>query len=152
MAGSVEANQCYRRSDKGSKRRLGNWLKVLKTICISLKIVVALFTLSAVPALATVQVFEEPGFPSADTAPISNAALRSLLPDATFADARALPDALNAENTSLLVMPYGSAFPESAWAALRNYLDRGHDLLVLGGRPFTRAAYQENGVWKLRDY
>ena len=32
------------------------------------------------------------------------------------------------------------------------FLDRGGNLLVLGGRPFTRAAYRDSGGWHLRDY
>src|SRR5207247_10749046 len=32
------------------------------------------------------------------------------------------------------------------------FLQRGGNLLVLGGRPFTRAAYRDGSVWKLRDY
>jgi len=49
-------------------------------------------------------------------------------------------------------MAYGSAFPEQAWPAIQDFLHRGGNLLVLGGRPFTRAAYQDASGWHLRDY
>jgi hypothetical protein len=88
----------------------------------------------------------------ADTAACSDADLRALVPDASFVDADGLAGALAGDGTNVLVMPYGSAFPESAWPALERYLEAGHNLVVLGGRPFTRAAYLDGGVWKLRAY
>jgi hypothetical protein len=51
-----------------------------------------------------------------------------------------------------LVLPYGSAFPEESWPAIKSFLDRGGNLLVLGGMPFTRAAYRDAQGWHLRDY
>jgi hypothetical protein len=98
-------------------------------------------------------VFWEDGFPAADTAQPSRAPLKAMVPDdAAFTSADHLSDALNAEGTELLVMPFGSAFPEDSWPAIHGYLERGGNLLVLGGRPFTRAAYRETpkGPWKLR--
>ena len=50
------------------------------------------------------------------------------------------------------MLPYGSAFPEAAWEPIDRFLQHGGNLLVLGGRPFTRAAYRDAGGWKLRDY
>jgi hypothetical protein len=105
------------------------------------------------PPKPSVIVFWEDGFPAADTAQPSRAPLKAMLPDdAAFTSADHLSDALNSEETELLVMPFGSAFPEEAWPAIHGYLERGGNLLVLGGRPFTRAAYRETskGPWKLR--
>ena len=59
---------------------------------------------------------------------------------------------LKAPATSLLVLPYGSAFPEQVWPDIYAYLQRGGNLLVVGGQPFTRAAYRDGSGWKLRDY
>ena len=59
---------------------------------------------------------------------------------------------LAAPSTRLLVLAYGSAFPEQAWPAIKHFLDRGGNLLVLGGMPFTRAAYRDPSGWHLRDY
>ena len=47
-------------------------------------------------------------------------------------------------------MPYGSAYPEAQWKPILEYLDRGGNLLVLGGKPFTRAAYRDAAGWHLR--
>jgi hypothetical protein len=47
-------------------------------------------------------------------------------------------------------MPYGSAFPEQAWPAIKHFLDRGGNLLTLGGRPFTRPVSLDNGKWEPR--
>ena len=100
----------------------------------------------------SVKVFQEPGFPSADTSGLSSSQMSTLFAGASFVTAQELDSALSDAQTHLLVLPYGSAFPETAWSALRAYLGRGGDLLVIGGRPFTRAAYQEAGAWKLRPY
>lgn len=97
-------------------------------------------------------VFSEPGFPSADSAAPSSQQLASLLPGARFASTKELSASLNAPTARLLVLPYGSAFPEEAWAGIFEFLRRGGNLVVLGGRPFTRAAYRDANGWKLRDY
>ncbi len=39
------------------------------------------------------------------------------------------------DNSELLVLPYGSAVPTDAWKAIESYLQRGGNLLVLGGQP-----------------
>ena len=77
------------------------------------------------------------------------------LPNSRFANAQELATVLASLDTKLLVMPYGSAFPEAAWPAIYAYLQRGGNLLTLGGRPFAQAAYRECAannvcVWKLR--
>ncbi|MFZ0662834.1 MAG: hypothetical protein WAM66_09090 [Acidobacteriaceae bacterium] len=101
---------------------------------------------------ASVKVLQEPGFPTADTSSLSPAQVSTLLAGATFVSAEKLDAALSDPRTSLLVLPYGSAFPEADWSGIKAYLDRGGNLLVIGGRPFTRAAFKENGAWKLREY
>src|SRR5215472_4953218 len=75
-----------------------------------------------------------------------------MLPGAQPASTQQLADLLNATSTRLLVLPYGSAFPEEAWPDIFRFLRRGGNLLVLGGRPFTRSAYRDNAGWKLRNY
>jgi len=96
-----------------------------------------------------VVIFHEGGFPAADSAPASDSLLQAL-PGAQFASADELKNRLN--SAKLLVLPYGSAFPEPAWAEIQSFLQRGGNLLALGGRPFSRAAYRDGGSWKLRDY
>jgi hypothetical protein len=114
-------------------------------------VVVLLSGLLAAQDKPSVLILSEPGFPAADSA---TADLRQLAGglDAQRATAGQLSSLLDAATTSLLVLPYGSAFPEEAWPSIHNFLQRGGNLLVLGGRPFTRAAYRDHQAWKLRDY
>jgi hypothetical protein len=112
----------------------------------------ALLAQSSRPGMSAVAVFSEPGFPSADSASPSPQQLSAILPGAQQTDADHLQDALTAPATRLLILPNGSCFPEKAWPAIKQFLDRGGNLLVLGGRPFTRAAYRDSTGWHLRDY
>ncbi len=95
-------------------------------------------------------ILEETGFPHADTGLISREALRRGFLNAEFARVSELDKALTDENTAMLVLPYGSAYPETAWPEILRFLDRGGDLLVLGGKPFTRAAFKKGDAWALR--
>jgi hypothetical protein len=122
--------------------RKGTLLLVILSVC-----------LTALPAraqtAAPVVVFWEEGFPAADTTPPSQAELTALLPQAVFATSQQLAEALAREESRLLVLPYGSAFPEEQWGAIYRFLERGGNLLVLGGQAFTRPAYLAEKVWKL---
>ncbi len=118
----------------------------------------ALFLLFALAAMAqttaTTVIFWDDGFPAADTPAPDHASLAAL-PNARFANTQELGTVLASPDTKLLVMPYGSAFPEAAWPAIYAYLQRGGNLLTLGGRPFSQAAYHECDnknvcKWKLR--
>lgn len=114
-----------------------------------------LFALSAMAqSTASTVIFWEEGFPANDTAAPDHASLAALL-NARFAGAQELTAALASADTKLVVMPYGSAFPEDAWPAIYAYLQRGGNLLTLGGRPFSQAAHRECDAknvctWKLR--
>src|SRR5207248_7245213 len=88
----------------------------------------------------SIVVFRESGFPAADSAPTPESLLQGLL-GVHFASADELKTRLN--SAGLLVLPYGSAFPEPAWPEIHSFLQRGGNLLVLGGRPFSRAAYRD---------
>ncbi len=106
----------------------------------------------AADTFSSAVVLSEAGFPSADAAAPSASQLATLLPGARFASADQLAMALQDPATHLLVLPYGSAFPEQTWPEISAFLRGGGNLLVLGGRPFTRSAYRDAGGWKLRDY
>lgn len=112
--------------------------------------------LCATPALAQevspVVVLRETGLPSADGPSFPPPQLEKALPGARFVSADQLASALAEAATRLLVLPYGSAFPEENWSAVNAFLEQGRNLLVLGGRPFTRAAYRDDSGWHLRDY
>jgi hypothetical protein len=125
--------------------------------CTSLLLVLLLIAAGAAPRsaaqnLSGIVVFSEPGFPTADSASASHDQLSTILSAAHFATADELGAALETSNTRLLVMPFGSAFPEQDWPAIYSFLQRGGNLLVLGGQPFTRAAYRDGTGWKLREY
>jgi hypothetical protein len=98
-------------------------------------------------AASNMVVFFEPGFPAADTAAPAREALQALLPAASFAEAAQLPERLH--RARLLVLPFGSAFPEPAWPAIERFLGRGGNLLVLGGKPFARPAFRDHSGWRL---
>ena len=97
-------------------------------------------------------VLSEAGFPAADTAAPSQNQLKNIFPAAHFVSVNQLETALNKDQPRLLVLPYGSAFPEQSWPSIFHFLQTGGNLLVLGGQPFTRAAYRDAAGWKLRDY
>jgi len=118
----------------------------------SLSLFASSLSLSAQAGASGAVVFTQPGFPSIDSASVSSQQLAAILPGAQLANADQLPAALATASNRLLVLPYGSAFPEEAWPAIKAFLDRGGNLLVLGGMPFTRAAYRDHGEWRIRDY
>jgi hypothetical protein len=120
----------------------------MRTLLRSLFLVLAFIPSVAAYAASRVVVFSEPGFPAADSAQPSQSQLQSAFSGATFAPASQLATAL--ANADLLVMPYGSAWPEAQWQPILEYLDRGGNLLVLGGKPFTRAAFHDASGWHLR--
>jgi hypothetical protein len=99
-----------------------------------------------------VVILAEPGFPAADSAVASPQQLARWVPGAQLASVEQLRQWLSSPTTVLLMLPYGSAFPEEAWPEIRQFLQRGGNLVVLGGQPFTRAAYRDHGSWKLREY
>src|SRR5215831_14749380 len=101
---------------------------------------------------ASTFVFSEPGFPTADTAAISPEQIQKLLPSAQLLSTEKLNSELASKDMKLLVLAYGSAFPESAWGDMLAFLRRGGNLLVIGGRPFTRSAYKDDKGWHLRNY
>lgn len=115
-------------------------------------LLMALPPLLPAQTLPGVVVFSEPGFPSVDSAAPSSAQVTAILPGATLATSGQLPALLSTSATRLLVLPYGSAFPEGAWADIEPYLQRGGNLMVMGGQPFTRSAYRDVAGWHLRDY
>ena len=128
-------------------------MKKLILICLTLAMVNSVASQpKATAQVSTTTVLNEPGFPAADTAAPSAAALAAAFPQARFASAEQLPAALEDANTRLLVLPYGSAFPEKAWPEIFAFLQKGGNLLVVGGRPFSRSAYRDASGWKLRDY
>src|SRR5579864_9186554 len=132
----------------GSKAELRGEPMRFNRALLSLVLVTLLATLAS--AESGIVVFHEDGFPAADSAAAPMSALERALPGAEFGTTAELKQRLS--SAKLLVLPYGSAFPEESWGDIFGFLQRGGNLLALGGRPFTRAAYRDGGTWKLRDY
>lgn len=97
-------------------------------------------------------VWAEPGLPAAESGSPTPAQLVQLFPEAQLSSTDQLPVKLSDPQTRLLILPRASEVPEAAWSAIFAYLEQGGNLLALGGRPCTRAAYHDGGGWHLRDY
>lgn len=81
-------------------------------------------------------VFWQEGFPTVLSQPLSRDVLLKALDDpaASFGGIAELKDAATWKDVDLFVLPYGSAVPTDAWAAILGYLRDGGNLLVLGGQ------------------
>jgi hypothetical protein len=102
--------------------------------------------------LSSVVVLCDAGFPAADSIAPSPQQLETLFRGAYLTSPEHLRSMLKDATTRLLVLPYGSVFPEEAWPEIYQFLQRGGNLMVLGGRPFTRSVYRGATGWQLRDY
>lgn len=104
----------------------------MRSFCLLL----ALIFVSLHSHAAKIAVFFEPGFPTVDSEPIHQDELQAALGnDVLYAGIADLQKQGALADTDLLVLPYGSAVPINAWAAIQAYLERGGNLLVIGGQP-----------------
>ena len=124
------------------------------SVLLAFSFVLALFVPTPLHAqkFPSAVIWSEPDLPAADSVSPSAAQLAQIFPKAHIASTDQLASQLNDPQTRLLILPQGSAIPEFAFSAISDYLHRGGNLLVLGGRPFTRAAYHDSTGWHLRDY
>ncbi len=88
----------------------------------------------ALSAPAQTIVFREPGFPTIASEPVPDAVLEQVFPGAAPAGIAQLQSGA-LKGAKLLVLPYGSAVPAPAWDAIAAFLQRGGNLLVVGGEP-----------------
>ena len=94
------------------------------------------FVLFLSRAGAQTVVFGQAGFPTIASEEISAATLKSAFGSSvTFVNVDQLRAGGWMAGTKLLVLPYGSAFPVEAEAAMQSYLRKGGNLLILGGQP-----------------
>ncbi len=122
-------------------------MRLLASLCFGL----VWFCVSAHAAASpSVVVFWEEGFPSADTMALQRSELAGAVPTATFATAEELTAALANWQTTVLVLPFGSSFPEDRWMAIQTFLERGGNLVVIGGKPLTRPVRREGNLWTSR--
>ena len=94
---------------------------------------------SAQPSLPNrTVVFWQPGFPTIASRPLTQAVLTDVLGSGViFASIDRLRSSALLNDTSLLVLPYGSAVPVAAWPNILHYLRGGGNLLLLGGQPLS---------------
>lgn len=89
-------------------------------------------------------------FPTADIPPIGNSELEKLASNynsQVLNGVQSLNSNLNTKNFSLLVLPYGSAFPLDAWQVILNFLNDGGSIVNIGGSPFYQPVLQQDSVW-----
>ena len=103
-------------------------------------------------SFSDVVVWTEAGVPAADSSVATQEELARALPGARLISTEQLGTQLSDAGVHLLLLPQGSVFPEAGWPAIEAFLRRGGNLLVIGGRPFTRAAYHDDKGWHLREY
>ena len=110
------------------------------------KIVLAL-CISMSSAYGKVVVFWQEAFPTLESQPVPQVALRRALEglEPEFANLDELKGPQTLHDSDLLVLPYGSAFPADAWGSVLSYLQAGGNLLVIGGRPFALPVRKEAG-------
>ena len=99
-----------------------------------------------------VAVFWETGFPSVNGLSITREFLQQALRDfnVTFLSTAELSQ-LKPSTFDLLVMPFGEAFPRSAWRHLSAYLRDGGNWLNLGGVPLATPAIRAGNQWRQQD-
>ena len=105
-----------------------------------------LITCSATAQERRVVLFQAPGFPTVDAPAIADDVLRNAL---TGLPVTRTADLSSLEESSVLVLPYGSAFPLDAWTGIRTFLKEGGSLVVLGGAPFHQPVRRTSDTWEL---
>src|SRR3954453_7994712 len=109
----------------------------------------SLFVLvTTIPLSAKIVVFWQNGFPTMDSEAVSRQALQSALrgEEQLYADFDALKQPSSWAGATLLVLPYGSAFPAERWQSIIAFLRKGGNLLVIGGQPFRIPVYGVPGT------
>ncbi len=108
---------------------------------------VLVFAVLGSSASARTIVFWQTDFPTIGSQTVTRHALEQALgvDEQAFVNLDHLvqPEAL--AQADLLVLPYGSAFPEKAWPSILHYLRAGGNLLIVGGQPFRVPVTGENG-------
>ena len=114
-------------------------------------------TLYAAPApnAPRVAVFAQAGFPYYNASPLlrpkkiaADLEAAGVQADLLDTDALADPTRLSAQRYAAVVLPYGNAFPQNAFANLQTFHRAGGGL-VLSGIPFTHPVQRQNdGSWK----
>lgn len=102
------------------------------------------------PSANKVAFFIAKDFPTADMPALSEAELLGLTNNyntQVLGDVQSLNNNLDTNNFSLLVLPYGSAFPLDAWQTILNFLNNGGSIVNIGGSPFYQPVIFKDSVW-----
>ena len=104
------------------------------------------------PSRPRVAVFSEAGFPAVDIEAIPEAALRDALAglDVDLLSGGRLTSDLARSRYDVLVMPFGSAYPEASWPAVLRFLEDGGSLVNVGGRAFAVPVSRQGSVWRIQ--
>ncbi len=93
-------------------------------------------------------IFQQTGFPTVGSEPLSEAAIHAAFSTAQHVDVAQLQTGNALRQASVLILPYGSAFPADAWPSILHYLQEGGNLLLLGGEPLRVPVWaSENGAF-----
>ena len=97
-----------------------------------------------------IALFNEPDFPTVGTAVFPLPALKKSLASAGPVTQVGMGQLENLDpaKIDLFVLPYGSAFPKAGWDGIHDFLSRGGNLLVLGGRPFEIPVRKVGNRWE----
>jgi len=100
----------------------------------------------------SVAVFWEPGFRSIRGCDLTRDTLEQALHSfaVSFLNERNLISQLDATRFDLFITPYGSAFPQHAWAAILKFLRAGGNWLNLGGVPLSVPVVHTLDGWLVR--
>lgn len=97
---------------------------------------------------ARAALFQATGFPTVDAPVVDPSALQGL--GVTSLDSPSvLRERLKRADFDALILPYGSAFPLEAWPAIRDFVQQGGGLVVLGGEPFAQPVRLVEGRYVL---
>ncbi len=98
-------------------------------------------------AAGKIVIFQQAGFPTLESQPAARADLTAALAGLPieFVNLRQLAAAAAWREASALILPYGSAVPAPAWAAILAYLRQGGNLVTLGGRGLMIPVYLRQG-------
>jgi hypothetical protein len=96
-----------------------------------------------------VAVLWEQNFPTVNGCDIRRDILEPALSsfNTTFLSVAQLVDQLKSDQFELLLTPYGSAFPKSAWATILKFLREGGNWLNLGGVPLANPVVRTRDTW-----
>jgi len=102
------------------------------------------------PPAGRIAVLWEPGLPTVDADRVLESALRDSLTGfvSAWCGVDALAAQLTRERFDAVVTPFGSAFPRTAWPALRGFLAAGGHWVNLGGAPCSVPVVRDGSGWR----